>query len=98
MAAGPDTFIASMLAGIGGVSVVEGRYPEIPVERIRAADRVYLSSEPFPFQDRHAAELSEQGVDRSRIAFVDGELMSWHGTRMALGLEYLAELSAARPS
>ncbi|MCB9741370.1 MAG: ABC transporter substrate-binding protein [Alphaproteobacteria bacterium] len=89
MAAGPDTFISAMLAERGGVNAVQGpsRYPELSPEALREVDRVLLSSEPFPFRERHVEELVKAGVPRERVRFVDGELCSWHGVRMAEAFE-----------
>ena len=90
-----STFIAALLAEVGGRNVFatrEPRYFELTPEELRAAepDVILLSSEPFPFKDRHLQELvSETGLPAERFALVDGELCSWHGVRMADGLRYL---------
>jgi ABC-type Fe3+-hydroxamate transport system substrate-binding protein len=99
MAAGPDTFVAAMLAEAGGVNVVpQGRYPEVEVGLLREADLVLLPSEPFPFQERHAAELgAATGLPLHRFRKVDGAMLSWHGTRMAQGLAYLARFVGELP-
>lgn len=92
MAAGPDTFIAALLAeaGLELLPAGPGRYPEVQVDAL-AADLVLLSSEPFPFRQRHASELARvSGLPRDRLRLVDGELCSWHGVRMALAFPYLA--------
>jgi hypothetical protein len=50
---------------------------------------VLLSSEPFPFKEKHLEELSQlTGFPRERFALVDGELLSWHGSRTPLGIDY----------
>lgn len=91
MVASGDTFIAAMLAEAGGVNAFAeatgegpGRYPTVRPADLAdpAIDRVLLSSEPFPFKEKHAAELVAAGVPREKIQFVDGELCSWHGVRM----------------
>jgi hypothetical protein len=54
---------------------------------------VLLSSEPFPFTERHIEELmavTSLAADRFRL--VDGELLSWHGPRTGLGVEYAREV------
>jgi hypothetical protein len=54
---------------------------------------VLLSSEPFPFAERHADELAaETGLPRDRFRLVDGELLSWHGSRTPAGVDYAARL------
>src|SRR5690606_28120295 len=71
MTVSDDTFIASLLALPGGVNVfgdAPERYPEITAAALAAAapDRVFLSSEPFPFKEAHADELAEaSGLPRS---------------------------------
>src|SRR5690606_20456253 len=94
MTVSDDTFIASLLALPGGVNVfgdAPERYPEITAAALAAAapDRVFLSSEPFPFKEAHADELAEaSGLPRSVFRFVDGELLSWHGSRTIAGIDY----------
>jgi ABC-type Fe3+-hydroxamate transport system substrate-binding protein len=94
MAAGGDTFVTALLDQAGGVNVFAGaasRYPEVGADELRAADPdvVLLSSEPFPFAERHVEELvAETGLPRGRFRFADGELLSWHGSRTVLGVDY----------
>ena len=94
MAAAGDTFVAAMLALPGAVNVFAdrpGRYPEVTAEEIAAAapDAVLLSSEPFPFREKHVDELVDAtGLPRDRFHFVDGEYLSWHGSRTPEGIDY----------
>lgn len=89
-----DTFVAAMLGLAGGVNVfgsLSDRYPVVGPAGIGDAqpDVVLLSSEPFPFREHHAEELSTaSGVARERFLLVDGELLSWHGSRTARGVAY----------
>jgi iron complex transport system substrate-binding protein len=98
-----DTFIAALLALPGGVNVfgaAPDRYPEVTAEQLAAAapDRVLLSSEPFPFREAHAEELAAaSGLPRPVFHFVDGELLSWHGSRTVAGIDY-AELALRGPA
>lgn len=98
MSVNDDTFIASMLAQAGGTNALAGhpaRFPELDAATIGALDPdvVLLSSEPFPFRERHRTELSDRsGVPRDRIRYVDGELCSWHGARMALAFRELRRM------
>lgn len=56
----------------------------------RFADRVLLSSEPYRFTEKHLAEAEARfGVPAQ---LVDGEMVSWYGSRAAAGLRYLAQL------
>ncbi|GJG86240.1 iron ABC transporter [Gemmatimonadetes bacterium T265] len=94
MAAGGGTFVSALLEQAGGTNVfaaAEVRYPEVTAAALRAADPnvVFLSSEPFPFAERHAEELvAETGLPRERFRFADGELLSWHGSRTVAGVDY----------
>lgn len=94
MSVSDDTFVAGLLALAGGRNVFGSapeRYPTIGLVALQGArpDVVFLSSEPFPFAERHAAELSAAtGIPRDRIALVDGELLSWHGSRTPRGIDY----------
>jgi len=93
-----DTFVSALLAEAGGANVFAehaSRYPEIEPSDLKAADPavVLMSSEPFPFAERHADELAAaSGLPRDRFRLVDGELLSWHGSRTARGIDYAAEL------
>jgi iron complex transport system substrate-binding protein len=93
-----DTFVSAMLDQAGGVNVFasrESRYPTVEPEELAAADPglVLLSSEPFPFKEHHADELATlTGLPRERFRLVDGELLSWHGSRTAAGIDYAESL------
>jgi ABC-type hemin transport system substrate-binding protein len=104
MSIGFDTFIARMLAAVGLFPVVTGapdaavRYPKLePVELARhSVDAVLLSSEPCRFgaSDRltlRSGLRAGPGGDGSRVPIlgIDGEMCSWYGSRVMLGLRYL---------
>ncbi|MFZ1799981.1 MAG: helical backbone metal receptor [Chitinophagaceae bacterium] len=95
MSVGGDTFIHSMLqrAGFDNVFENEKRYPEISLENIvaRKTDILFLSSEPYPFQEKHLAEF-EQLLPGIKIMLVDGEMFSWYGSRMMISAKYFMEL------
>jgi hypothetical protein len=58
-----------------------------------APDVVLLSTEPFPFQPKHADELASlTGIDRDRFEIVDGEMLSWHGSRTPAGIDYAEQV------
>lgn len=90
MAAGTDTFISAVLAELGGENVVKGRYPTLELEQLGDADVVLLSSEPYPFTNRHRLTV-RQRLPHIRAALVDGEACSWHGVGLARGLHTLAQ-------
>lgn len=98
MTVSDDTFVAAMLRLAGGENAFGAageRYPAIePATLVEASpELVLLSSEPFPFAEKHADELAAlTGLDRSRFVLADGELLSWHGSRTARGIDYAAQL------
>jgi ABC-type Fe3+-hydroxamate transport system substrate-binding protein len=85
MVAGGDTFIQDMLhyAGFSNVFAHLMRYPECAVQDLVAAAPQYLllSSEPYPFKDKHIAEL-QSICPNAVIQLVDGEMFSWYGSRL----------------
>jgi len=99
MTVSDDTFVGSMMAEVGGVNVFADhaeRFPTIDAKALGAADphRVLLSSEPFPFRERHRQALSlSTGLAPERFQFVDGQHGTWHGVRMAEGLRALSGIS-----
>ena len=92
------SYISALISEAGGHNVFAGladSYPEISADQLRGAnpDRVFLSSEPFPFKQKHRHELSRQtGLPLSRFVLVDGELLSWHGSLTRDGLCYANRL------
>jgi ABC-type Fe3+-hydroxamate transport system substrate-binding protein len=97
MVVNDDTFIASMLSELGGENVFGDRperYAQVSLADLEAADPrvVVLPSEPFPFEERHAERLGSLAL---RARFVDGEMLSWHGTRMIHALPYLRKQQAS---
>lgn len=95
MVSGGDTFIQAMLeaAGFQNVFGDQDRYPEVSLEELAAADPewILLSSEPFPFREKHLEELS--GVcPNAEIRLVDGEMFSWYGSRLLRSADYFRTL------
>lgn len=90
-----NTFINEMLTRCGMENVFADleRYPEVTVEQIKAAepDILLLSSEPYPFKDKHRQEFAEQGVG-ANIKLVDGEMFCWTGSRLRLAPDYFRML------
>lgn len=89
------TFIHSMMERVGLVNVLSGRdrYPELSADYIRdlAPGLVLLSSEPFPFDEKHIVEIQTL-LPHARVLLVDGEFFSWYGSRLSLAPGYLASL------
>ncbi|MEJ7664704.1 MAG: helical backbone metal receptor [Hymenobacter sp.] len=76
-------------AGFRNVFAHLDRYPEITAAQLRAAapERILLSSEPYPFQEKHLADFQEI-CPAAKIQLVDGELFSWYGNRLRLAPAY----------
>ncbi|MFM2339239.1 MAG: hypothetical protein RL115_2432 [Bacteroidota bacterium] len=95
MSVGGDTFIHAMLtaAGFENVFAAESRYPVITINTLKAIDCqvLLLSSEPFPFNQKHIDELQIQ-LPTLKILLVDGELFSWYGSRMLQAPDYFKML------
>lgn len=95
MTVGSDTFIDKILKEIGFENLFKNqkRYPEITPEDLADADVIMLSSEPFPFKEKHILELKEFYPDK-KIMIVDGEAFSWYGTHLAKCEDYFKKLIA----
>ena len=93
MTVGKDTFIHRILSEIGFENVFKDktRYPQIEAEDLAEADVIMLSSEPFPFKEKHIEELRIVYPDK-KIMIVDGEAFSWYGTHIAKCENYFKEL------
>jgi ABC-type Fe3+-hydroxamate transport system substrate-binding protein len=90
MCAGKNTFIDAMLEKISFKNVVTGsRYPQLSSAEIAGLnpDIIFLSSEPYPFKDKHVSSLQEI-CPRSKVMLVDGEMFSWYGSRLKLAADY----------
>lgn len=96
MVAGMGTFIDEMLRRAGFRNVFENlaRYPEITAEQLQQAapQQILLSSEPYPFQEKHLAEFRAL-CPGAEVRIVDGELFSWYGSRLRLSAAYLRQLN-----
>jgi|SRR6185436_7012784 len=97
MTVGADTFIHDMLTRCGLKNIFSElkRYPEITPEQIAIAkpDFIFLSSEPYPFKEKHVDELKTISPS-SKIVLVNGEYFSWYGSRLLKAVEYFKKLLA----
>jgi hypothetical protein len=89
-----DTYVSRTLATIGWQTLPlesAARYPVVEgtAAWLEAVDLVLLSSEPFPFRERHVAAAATLAPGRP-VQLIDGEMISWYGTRAIHGLAYLA--------
>jgi len=95
MAAGGDTFISDMMerCGLTNLFRTSTRYPAVELHELAAAgcEVLLLSSEPFPFKERHIAEIRET-LPGAHIELVDGELFSWYGSRLLEAPAYFRQL------
>ena len=93
MTIGGDTFIDEILEKIGFENIFKDqkRYPEINLEDIKDADYLFLSTEPFPFNEKHVLELQEL-LPKMKILLVDGEAFSWFGSHIAEYKKYYQTL------
>lgn len=95
MSISADTYIARMLAEIGWSvpRLGAGRYPKFDwtPDLLAQVDQVLLSSEPYRFTEEHVDALERQ-IGKP-VQLVDGEMMSWYGSRALEGLGYLRRLA-----
>jgi ABC-type Fe3+-hydroxamate transport system substrate-binding protein len=94
LSVGGDCFINDMMeyAGFENVFQSLSRYPEIKIEELNnKCDLVLLSSEPYPFAEKHIAEVQAL-VPSAKIVLVDGEMFSWYGSRLLLAGDYFREM------
>ncbi|AZP12021.1 helical backbone metal receptor [Undibacterium parvum] len=96
MSIASDTYISNMLSLIGWETwrspSSQNRYPvfEWNADVLSQIDGVVLSSEPYRFSEKHVADLQQQLSKPVRL--LDGEMLSWYGSRAIAGLKYLRSL------
>ncbi|GAB3781184.1 helical backbone metal receptor [Spirosoma horti] len=95
MVAASNTFIDAMLtvAGFQNAFANQTRYPEVTPDDLQKAqpDLLLLSSEPYPFGEKHTAEL-QQLCPSAQVLLVDGEVFSWYGSRLLRASDYFRNL------
>lgn len=69
------------------------RYPEITPELLQKSNPklLLLSSEPYPFKERHMAEFQAL-CPHALVKVVDGEMFSWYGSRLLQAPAYLQQV------
>ena len=93
MVVGKDTFVDELLKLNKLENVFQtSRYPETSLQEIKAKkpDLLLLSSEPFPFAEKHKPYFSELNIE---IKLVDGEYFSWYGSRLVKAMDYFKTLN-----
>ncbi len=107
MTVAQDTYISHMLGLIGwntlpavtggdGLSAPgAARYPIVLGDEpwLAKVQRVLLSSEPYSFSQKHVRQV-QAWLPHTQVQLVDGEMLSWYGSRAVAGLDYLRTLSS----
>ncbi|CAM1368541.1 Substrate-binding protein [Tenacibaculum sediminilitoris] len=95
MVAANNTFINHLLElnRFENVYANEKRYPEVDMQDIerREPELIFLSSEPFPFKEKHINEI-KQYTNKATPILVDGEYFSWYGSRLLKAFDYFKQL------
>ncbi len=94
MVVGNSTFVNYLLEQCKFENVYAdlARYPEVDITKLKDMDYLLLSSEPFPFAEKHRQELLPFIGKKTEIKFVDGEFFSWYGSRLRLAFTYFKQL------
>jgi ABC-type Fe3+-hydroxamate transport system substrate-binding protein len=100
MSAASGTFIDGMLklSGLQNCLKNKTRYPELTSDEIGQLnpELILLSSEPYPFKEKHIKELKLVCPD-AKIILVDGEMFAWYGSRLLKFPAYLETLRKTLP-
>ena len=96
MSINKSRFIHDMMSRCGFKNVFASAindYPEISEEKLKKVDPeiILLSSEPYPFKDKHIKEFQEI-CPSAIIKLVDGEMFSWYGSRLKYASSYFQNL------
>jgi ABC-type Fe3+-hydroxamate transport system substrate-binding protein len=75
------------------------RYPIVTIEDVCAGlpEMILLPSEPYAYQARHLDEINflfadTPAVKNKQVFFLDGSLITWHGTRLGKALAALPQI------
>lgn len=95
MVAGNNTIINHLLQ-LNKLENVFGkvdRYPEVDIKDLETKnlDYIFLSSEPYPFKEKHIKEFNNI-LPKITIKIVNGEYFSWYGTRLIEAFNYFKDL------
>jgi ABC-type Fe3+-hydroxamate transport system substrate-binding protein len=78
------------------------RFPRVTLDEIIAAkpEVILLPDEPYAYDESHHLQLSElfaltPAVRSNRLLYLDGKLLTWHGTYLAQSLRELPSVVAA---
>ena len=69
------------------------RYPVISEKDLeeQKPDLILLSSEPFPFKQKHINQI-QKNLPKAQVILVDGEMFSWYGSRLKHSFKYFTEM------
>jgi ABC-type Fe3+-hydroxamate transport system substrate-binding protein len=85
MTVGGDTYIHDVMAhwNLPNVFADKTRYPKFELKQLKQynPDLILLSSEPYPFKEKHMAQV-EEVCPAARVLLVEGEWFSWYGSHM----------------
>jgi ABC-type Fe3+-hydroxamate transport system substrate-binding protein len=90
-----DTYGSSLLELLGCFNVFTGdgvRYPVVELADAagRRPDLVLLPTEPYPFKEKHVAEIAA-GVPGAHVRIVDGQDLFWWGIRTPGAVDRLSD-------
>ncbi len=92
MSVGHDTYIHDVMQqwNLTNAAGYAKRYPTLSIKEMQnlQPELILLSSEPFPFKEKHIDEITPHFPD-ARILTVDGRWFSWYGSRMTHSFEKL---------
>lgn len=95
-----ETYIADMLRLVNwelAFSSENMRYPvlNLDAELLEKTDLFLFSSEPYHFKASDLLEFENDfsKVPRACLQLVDGEMLSWYGSRAIQGMQYLQEVA-----
>lgn len=96
MVAGNNTFIDFILKYLNFENVFSNhneRYPSVEKSDLieKNPEIIFLSSEPYPFQEKHLNEINNI-LPNCKVLLVDGEMFSWYGSRLRHSSLYFKNL------
>lgn len=92
MLSGEQTFISHLMEICGFENMAKNsRYPNYTSGDFLDCELIFLSSEPYPFKEKHITELKED-FPSVQIKLVDGEMFSWYGSRLLEAPNYFQKL------
>jgi ABC-type Fe3+-hydroxamate transport system substrate-binding protein len=94
MSINAQTYGGSVLAALGVdlvTATLMSAYPAVELAEMAALspDLVLLPTEPYPFAERHIAEM-KQAFPSAEVAIIDGQDLFWWGARTAAALDRLS--------